>query len=142
MSTETMTRTITADTGETVTVPALPVDDRAGDGYDWIDALEGTGWTVLPSWGAEGYDAGAWALIVLAVARTRDEGGELFGLGVYVEGDTRAHWYRTQAEHWEAITAEVFFHWTMEQADGPAVLPAGPAELPAAHRRPPEGIVS
>ncbi|MDJ0321995.1 hypothetical protein [Pseudarthrobacter sp. PS3-L1] len=42
MTTQTMTRTVTADIAEPVTAPALPADDRAGDGYDWMDTLEGT----------------------------------------------------------------------------------------------------
>jgi hypothetical protein len=72
MSTETMTRTVTTDTAEAVTAPALPADDRAGDGYDWMDTLDGTAWSVLPNWGSEGWDAGAWPYIIVAVARTRD----------------------------------------------------------------------
>lgn len=38
-----------------------------------MGTLEGTGWSALPNWGSDGWDAGAWPLIVLAVARTRDE---------------------------------------------------------------------
>ncbi len=53
-----------------------------------MDILEGAGWVVLPHWGSEGWDAGAWPLIIPAVARTRDRNGELFGNGQYVEGDT------------------------------------------------------
>jgi hypothetical protein len=39
VSTETMTHTVAADTAEAVTAPVLPADDRAGDGYDWMDTL-------------------------------------------------------------------------------------------------------
>jgi hypothetical protein len=42
MSTQTLTHTATADTAEPVTAPVLPVDNRAQDGYDWMDTLEGT----------------------------------------------------------------------------------------------------
>ena len=49
MSTATMTRTVAADTAEPVTAPVLPDDDRAGNGYDWMDTLEGTAWSVLPN---------------------------------------------------------------------------------------------
>lgn len=136
MSVGMITRTNTTDTDETVIVPGLPADDRMGDGYDWMETLESTGWSALPNWGSEGWDAGAWPLIVFAVARTRDEDGELFGYGTYVEGDTSAHWYRSQTACFEAITAEVFFHWQMEQSDGPKVLPATAGELPDADRKP------
>jgi hypothetical protein len=136
MSVTTLNRTTTDDTGETVTVPGLPADDRTGDGYDWMESLDGTGWAALPNWGSEGWDAGAWPLIILTVARTRDGNGELFGYGTYVEGDTSAHWFRSQAECFEAITTDVFFHWQMGQSDGPADLPATAAELPAADRKP------
>ncbi|WP_026533876.1 hypothetical protein [Arthrobacter sp. H14] len=136
MQTATKTPFTTADTGEAITAPAVPADDRTGDGCDWIDTLEGTAWSVLPNWGTEGWGAGAWPLIILAVTRTADAAGELFGLGVYVEGDTTTTYYRTQSAHFEAITAEVFFHWNMGQADGPENLPATAAELPAHYRRP------
>ncbi|MEO5313794.1 hypothetical protein PV772_06645 [Pseudarthrobacter sp. CC12] len=104
MSTETMTRTVTADTAEPVTAPVLPADDPTGDGYDWMDTLEGTAWSVLPNWASEGWDAGSWPYIILAVARTRDENGELFGYGTYVEGDTATHWFRSTDACFETIT--------------------------------------
>ncbi|MCU1531108.1 MAG: hypothetical protein JWO49_679, partial [Arthrobacter sp.] len=107
MSTQTLTRTATADTAEPVTAPSLPADDRAGDGYDWMDTLEGTAWSVLPNWGNEGWDAGSWPYIIFAVARTRDRSGELFGYGTYVEGDTTTHWFRTQDACFEAVATEV-----------------------------------
>ncbi|WP_434612715.1 hypothetical protein [Arthrobacter sp. A5] len=92
----TTTRHRTVDTAETVIAPVLPADDRAGDGYDWMDSLENTAWSVLPNWGSEGWDAGSWPYIIFAVARTRDGNGELFGYGTYVEGDTATHWFRSQ----------------------------------------------
>lgn len=136
MSTETMTRTVTTDTAEPVTAPALPADDRAGDGYDWMDTLEGTAWSVLPNWGNEGWDAGSWPYIIFTVARIRDGSGELFGYGTYVEGDTSTHWFRSQEACFAAITAEVFFHWASGQSDGPDSLPATAAGLPEEDRKP------
>ncbi|MEZ2390168.1 hypothetical protein AB6813_11580 [bacterium RCC_150] len=59
MITETMTLTVTTDTAESVTVPVLPADDRTGDGYDRMDTLEDTEWSMLPSWGSAGWDAGS-----------------------------------------------------------------------------------
>ena len=136
MSTTTAIGHRTADTAETVTAPALPADDRAGDGYDWMDTLEGTAWSVLPNWGSEGWDAGSWPYIIFAVARTRDRNGELFGDGTYVEGDTSTYWFRSQDACFEAITTEVFFHWSHGQSHGPEKLPATAAELPDQDRKP------
>ena len=136
MSIETLTRTVTTDTAEAVAAPLLPADDRAGDGYDWMDSLEGTVWSVLPNLGSEGWDAGAWPYIIVAVARTQDRIGELFGYGTYVEGDTSTHWFRAQDACFEAVTAEVFFHWNSGQSHGPDNLPAAAAGLPEQDRKP------
>ena len=142
MSTETITRTVTKDTGETITAPELPADDRTGDGYDWMETLTGTSWSALPSWASEGWDAGAWPYIIFAVARHRDEAGELFGYGTYVEGDTRTCWFRSQAACFEAITEEVFFSWKSGQSHGPEDLPEAAAELPSRDRLPYPGWTS
>ena len=136
MSQATATRHLTADTAEPLTAPVLPAADRAGDGYDWMDTVEGTPWSVLPNWGSEGWDAGSWPYIIFAAARIRVGNGELFGYGTYVEGDTATHWFRSQDACFEAITAEVFFHWTSGQSDGPDNLPTTAAELPKQDRRP------
>ncbi|MCU1532916.1 MAG: hypothetical protein JWO49_2487 [Arthrobacter sp.] len=126
MSTQTTIHMATVDTAEKVAAPVLPADNRAGDGYDWMDTLEGTPWSVLPNWASEGWDAGSWPYIIFAVARSRDVSGELFGYGTCVEGDTAAHWFRSQDACFEAITAEVFFHWASGQSDGPDHLPTRP----------------
>jgi hypothetical protein len=139
VSTETMTHMATADTAEEVAVPVLPADDRAGDGYDWMDTLNGTAWSVLPNWSSEGRYAGSWPYIIFAVARTRDGNGGLFGYGTYVEGDTSTYWFRSQNGCFEAITAEVFFHWASGQSDGPDNLPTTAAGLPDQYRKPHPG---
>ena len=136
MNTQTMSQTVTTDTAEAVTAPVLPSADRAGDGYDWMETLEGIAWSVLPDWASEGWDAGSWPYIVFAVARTRDPNGELFGYGTCVEGDTSTHWFRSQDACFEAITAEVFFHWGSGQSDGPDSLPDTAADLPEQDRKP------
>ena len=120
MKTQTITRKATANTAEPVTAPALPADDRTGDGYDWMDTLDGTAWRVLPNWGSDGWDAGSWPYIIIAVARTLDRNGEVFG------GDTSTYWFRSQDACFEAITAEVFFHWASGQSDGRTTSPAPP----------------
>lgn len=136
MNTATMDRTVTKDTAEPVTAPVLPADDRTGDGYDWMDTLDGTAWSVLPNWGSDGWDAGSWPYIIFAVARTRHRAGELFGYGTYVEGDTASYWFRSQKACFEAITTEVFFHWNSGQSDGTDNLPATAVGLPEQDRRP------
>lgn len=123
------TMSTTEDTREDVTVPALPADDRTGDGYDWMATLHGTPWAALPGWGEDGWDCGAWPLIIIIVAAATDEKGRLYGLGTYVEGDTSARWFRSREAQHRAITAEAFFHWKNGQADGPADLPEHVADL-------------
>ena len=127
----------TQDTGEAVRAPQLPADDRTGDGYDWMDTLTNTPWSVLPNWGSEGWDAGAWPYIIFAAAKHYDGyRSTLYGYGLYIEGDTHTHWFRTVAARQEAITAAVFDFWKLAQSDGPADLPNTAAELPARYRRP------
>ena len=41
----------TQDTGEAITAPQLPADDRTGTGYDWMETLTGTPWAALANWG-------------------------------------------------------------------------------------------
>lgn len=72
----------------------------------------------------------------LASPDARDGSGELFGYGTYVEGDTAAHWFRSQNACFQAITAEVFFHWSSGQSHGPDHLPATAAEQPDQDRGP------
>lgn len=93
----------------------------------------GTAWSVLPNWGSEGWDAGSWPYITFAVARTRDRTRDLFGCGTCVEGDTSTHWFRSQDACFEAVTADVFFHWT---SGGPDDLPAIAAQPPEPDRKP------
>jgi hypothetical protein len=76
------------------------------------------------------------------VARTRDRNGELFGYGTYVEGDTSTYWFRSQDACFEAITVEVFFHWTSGQVHAPDNLTGAAAELPGKDRKPYPGSTS
>ncbi|MHA7224339.1 hypothetical protein ACX80S_18855 [Arthrobacter sp. RHLT1-20] len=90
---------------------------------------------MLPNWDSEGSDAGAWPYFIVAATRTRDGNGALFGYGIYVEGDTATYWSRSQDACFEAVTAEVFFHWASGQSDGPDNLPTTAAELPEQDRK-------
>lgn len=55
--------TTTEDTAEKVSVPALPVDDSTGDGYDWLETTYETVWSVMGAWGTDGWDAGSWPCV-------------------------------------------------------------------------------
>ena len=127
---------ITKDTGETVTAPQLPADDRTGSGYDWMETLTGRPWDTLASWSREGWDAGSWPYIIFASATHADASGPLYGYGLYLEGDTETHWFRSQTACHEAITEAVFGFWKLGQSDGPANLPEAAAELPSRYRKP------
>lgn len=83
MITETTIRTVTTDTAEPVTVPVLPADDRTGGGYDWMNALEGTVWSVLPNWGSEGWDAGSWPTSSLPSPAGIGPWGDTTAMGSY-----------------------------------------------------------
>ena len=126
----------TADTGEVI--PDAPVlrDYHANGGYHWMDLVAEHGWTVIPSWGSEGWDLGQWPYVMVAGIRTADEAGNLFGMATYCEGDVRTTFYRTKARFWEAITEQAFFHWKNGQAQGPEDLPEAAGELPGRYRRP------
>jgi hypothetical protein len=135
MSTTTAIGHRTEDTAETVTAPVLPADDRPGDGYDWMDTLEGAVWAVLPNWGSEGWDAGSWPYIIFAVARTRDRNGELFGYGTCVEGDTpptgSAPRTLLRRHHYRGVLPLV-----TRPVRRPDNLPATAADLPDQDRKP------
>ncbi len=73
--------------GAISSAPALPADDRAGDGYDWMDTLDVTAWSVLPNWGSEGCDARVWPYVIIAAGRTSDRNGGLFAYATYAGGD-------------------------------------------------------
>ena len=130
-------RTVTTvDTGETVhDVPVL-VDYHMNDGYDWMDVISEHGWAVIPSWGCDGWDLGQWPYVMVAVTRSADSIGNLFGIATYCEGDVTCTYYRTKARLWDAITEQAFSSWKNGQAQGPADLPEAAAELPSRYRMP------
>ncbi|MGO2328505.1 hypothetical protein [Glutamicibacter arilaitensis] len=115
-------QTTTKDTGETVIVPATVERDVYGQGYDWIQSLEGSGWYEVPGWGRDGWDLGSWPYIIFAAAVTSDEKGQLFGYCTYVEGDVTARWYRSCEARNLAISKEAFWYWASGQSDGPEAL--------------------
>ncbi|MGC0239535.1 hypothetical protein [Arthrobacter sp. SD76] len=131
------TKTITtADTGEIIhDVPAL-VDYHMNGGYDWMELIEEHGWAVLSSWGCDGWDLGQWPYVMVAVTRTADSIGNLFGVATYCEGDVTCYWFRTKARQWTEISEQAFLYWKNGQAQGPVDLPESAAELPSRYRMP------
>ncbi|MGC0271237.1 hypothetical protein ACPROK_16940 (plasmid) [Glutamicibacter soli] len=115
-------QTTTKDTDETVIVPATVERDVYGQGYDWIQSLEGSGWYEVPGWGRDGWDLGSWPYIIFAAAVASDEKGQLFGYCTYVEGDVTARWYRSCEARNLAISKEAFWYWASGQSDGPEAL--------------------
>lgn len=115
-------QTTTKDTGETVIVPATVERDVYGEGYDWIQSLEGSGWYEVSGWGRDGWDLGSWPYIIFAAAVASDEKGQLFGYCTYVEGDVTARWYRSCEARNLAISKEAFWYWASGQSDGPEAL--------------------
>ena len=97
-----------------------------------MEAIEAEGWTVLGSWGCDGWDLGQWPYVMVAAIRTADAIGNLFGVASYCEGDVTCTFYRTQHAQWEKITE----HAKNGQAHGPADLPEAAAELPSRYRGP------
>ncbi len=117
--TVTATRTLcTEDTHEVVDGVPVLTDAHSDGGYEWMDSIEEEGWWVCGAWGTDGWDLGEWPYVMVAVTKTADETGPLFGMATYCEGDVKTMFYRTQAAHWAAITAEAFNTWKMRD-NGP-----------------------
>ncbi|MBP3042903.1 hypothetical protein KKR91_07775 [Arthrobacter jiangjiafuii] len=101
-----------------------------------METLTGTPWSALANWGSEGWEAGALPHIIVTAAKQTDAEGPLFGYGLYNEGATETHWFRSQAVCHEAITEAVFDFWKSGQSRGPEDLPEAAAELPSRYRKP------
>ena len=130
-------KTVTvADTQETIDGLTVLGDYHMNGGYDWMELIEEHGWAVLSSWGSDGWDLGQWPYVMVAVTRTADSIGNLFGIATYCEGDVTCTYYRTKARLWDAITEQAFFSWRNGQAHGPDDLPEAAAELPSRYRQP------
>lgn len=130
MTTSTIT---TKDTNEviTFTAPAGRDDDNgySRDGYDWMDAASETGWHTLSNWGKDGWDAGQWPYVMVSLAKTADEHGNLYGMTTYCEGDMVTTFYRSQSEQWKAITAWCHWHWKHSGEQWAAALPEKAEDL-------------
>ncbi|MGP5383623.1 hypothetical protein ACTXL8_15795 [Glutamicibacter arilaitensis] len=115
--------------------PQLPLDDFAGDGYDYIETAEKAGWTVISQWGGEGYDFGAWPYIIGFARQAQDASGQRhFGYGLYVEGDTTTKYFDNLEACKEAIDRDAHFFWKTGQSDGPEGVPEQFEKLPEKYR--------
>lgn len=88
---------------------ALPM--MGGDGYDDMDAAQKFGWHAIGGWGRDGYNLGAWPLVIIFF-RDLNKGSEvLYQVAEYVEGDV-AMWSCPTEEIRQQVTDELaFFHW-------------------------------
>lgn len=77
------------------------------DGYDRMEAAGGRGWQAVPSWGLDGWDLGAWPLVVISHRRTADA----FELAYDVEGDITVYRYPTRGLRDAATDCLAFWHW-------------------------------
>jgi hypothetical protein len=86
---------------------------RDEDGYDRIKAVQPHGWRAVSSWGLEGWDLGAWPLVVILHRRiTRG-----FELAYDVEGDITVYRYPTRELRDAATDCLAFWHWKHDGKD-------------------------
>lgn len=83
------------------------------DGYERIDAVSSRGWIATPLWGSEGWDLGAWPLVVIFHRQSTDG----FELAYDVEGDVSVYRYSTRELRDAATDCLAFWHWKHDGAD-------------------------
>ncbi len=86
--------------------------DSSGDGYDWMEKLDGTGWRPIAGWGRDGWDLGDWPLVIIAAAYDRDNGDYL--AAERVEGDVTVWAFHTKEAVYEAIDRLARTHWARD----------------------------
>jgi hypothetical protein len=98
------------------------------DGYDRIRTARQYGWRAVPSWGLEGWDLGAWPLVVVWHRRTTSG----FELAYDVEGDVAVYRYPTRELQDAATDCLALWHWKREGKDwveGVESIDAAPARI-------------
>jgi len=108
-----------------------------GGGDEYIELVDNQpGWRVLSSYGAFGWDAGNWPLVVFAVRDT----DPLWSFSTYVEGDIRTETYHTEQDRNDALDLAIAWFWRQnpdrygkEVAEVVASTPEG-EQLPAKFR--------
>lgn len=105
---------------EQAAVYRFPRNTSFESGYEWMEHLP-AGWHAEPVWGRDGWDLGAWPLIVVALFV--DEERNRYGVATYTEGDVTVERYRSRGALYVAVNEIAEFHWRMGQALGPRDLP-------------------
>lgn len=123
----------TSDTDRPIAAPTLP-SSPWDTGYDYMDAAERRGWTVISSWGQDGWDFGAWPYIIGFTREHSAGASTTWGFGTYVEGDLTTRYFDSRDAMIEAIDREAFFYWKHGQSDGPENLPELFDDLPQRYR--------
>lgn len=103
-------------------IPRPSPSFSADSGYDWIEQLP-RGWHVEPSWGRDGWDLGAWPLVVVALLV--DEEHDRYAVATYTEGDVTVDRYQSRGALNAAVNEIAEFHWRLGQSLGPDDLPEG-----------------
>lgn len=103
-------------------IPRPGSGETISSGYEWMEQLP-DGWHVEPSWGRDGWDLGAWPLIVVALFV--DEKSDRYAVATYTEGDVTVNRYQSRGALYVAVNKIAEFHWRMEQSLGPDDLPEG-----------------
>jgi hypothetical protein len=86
---------------------------RDEDGYDRIKAARPHGWRAISSWGLEGWDLGAWPLVVILHRRS----ARGFELAYDVEGDITVYRYPTRELRDAATDCLALWHWKHDGKD-------------------------
>jgi hypothetical protein len=83
------------------------------DGYERMNIARARGWTAIPSWGLEGWDLGAWPLVIIFHRHSADS----FELAYDVEGDVTVYRYPTRELRDAATDCLAFWHWKHDSED-------------------------
>lgn len=87
--------------------PFLPIPGPEG-GYEWLERLYG-GWYSVPAWGKDGWDLGAWPLVIVVHWDSPDD--DLFAEAVYVESDIAIRTFATREERDKATDETAVYYW-------------------------------
>ncbi|NCT90379.1 hypothetical protein GXB85_05360 [Cellulomonas sp. APG4] len=90
--------------------PDMRLKNEAGSGsggYAFMRAAEGRGYHAIPSWGRDGYDAGAWSLVIF-FERVTDYAHLVLS---YVEGDLSEYAASDAAEAEAILDFLIYSHW-------------------------------
>lgn len=86
---------------------------RGEDGYDRITTAQQHGWRAVSSWGLEGWNLGAWPLVVILHRRS----ARGFELAYDVEGDVTVYRYLTRELRDAATDCLALWHWKHDGED-------------------------